>query len=88
MVDQLPPGALFSVAEGTIIVEGLQVKAGKAGPIGGELRELVFVTIHGRVNKAIEPVDVELLMSPETAFVLQGQLLDGLEAVLAHRSRT
>lgn len=81
---EVNPGELFLVGDPTILVREWETIIGDVEKIGGPGPDLAYLlTFTGRRNNSDEVVSFTAAISPEDAFALAGQILDGIELLLA-----
>lgn len=85
----LDEGELFTIADPTILVstyESVLAKVARIGDPAGARPAYLF-TFTGKVNNRDEDMTVTVAMSPEDAFQLTTDVLNGLELLTGRRAR-
>lgn len=82
---EMNPGEMFMVADRTLLVDEYESVLAMVSKIGTTDNDRVayFFTFTGRVNNTTETEAVTVAMSPEDANDLLGDILNGLELLVA-----
>lgn len=85
---EVNPGELFMVADRSILVQEYESVLGDVAKIGAsESRVAYLLTFTGRINNSDEPASVTVILPPEDAFALAGNIIDGIGLLVEANKR-
>lgn len=85
---EMNPGELFMVADRSILVEEYESVLGDVAKIGGDQSRVAYLlTFTGRINNSDEVDSVTVILPPEDAFALAGNIIDGIGLLVEANKR-